>query len=113
MGYKATRGKVVEYLLARKEEDVTLAAIMRATNLTKTQVQHQMNRLVNLEYPIRVIVRGQVWRYLEIIPTQEPEPEVRDTVVGSLWECIGVTKKGDPIMKDESGILYVAKELDV
>lgn len=113
MGYEGTRGRVMEYLITRKEEDVTLDKIMRGTGLTKSQIQHQMNKLINLEYPIKVLVRGQIWRYEE-----KPESEVKETAntttpVGSLWECIGMTKKGDPILKDESGILYVAKELDI
>lgn len=109
MGYKPTRPQVMKYLVSHSGKPITIDDIMSATDLEKKQVQDQMRVLKNEGHNIQVLSKAAVWIY-----TAEPEkPEESDEIVGSLFTCIGRSKKGFPILQDETGNLYLAKEVDL
>lgn len=55
-------------------------------------------------FNIEAVVRGSIYRF-HGMTTAEGKP------VGDLFEKIGQTKEGDPILQCEDGVIYIAKEV--
>lgn len=116
MGHKSTKPQVMAYLIDHPNKTLTIENMARDLKLTHTQIQHQMTKLRGDGAAINVIIRGRIWTYTpdavqpEVV---EQESLKSKSFTDSLWECIGITKKGLPILKDENGMLYVAQELDI
>lgn len=129
MGAAATRPQVIEFLTAARGKNVSVAEIAAATGLTKSQILAVMNRLlVQGTMPISVIVKANVWRYEKdgVTPIQvangwSPEaterkvakakPAAEPTLVGQMFECIGVQSSGRIIVRGEDSKLYALREL--
>lgn len=112
VGRKPTiRPIVVAYLLKHAGKPVTALDMARDTGLTLEQIQGQMRYIIADGLPVQVITRAQIWKY-EPESETAPEPEPED-VTGELFECIGRTRSGTPVVRDGNGVLYLAQVMDV
>jgi len=99
------------YLLKHAGKPISALDMVRDTGLSLEQVQGQMRYIIADGHPVTVITRAQLWKY-DPEPETETEPEPED-VTGELFECIGRTRSGVPILRDGHGVLYLARVMDV
>lgn len=111
MGSPKTQPRCLEFLTSHPGKPVSARDLSAYTGFTAGQVQAAVRNLIASGYPIKVIMRAQVWQY-EPEPETVPEPET-GPASGDVWEVIGRSKNGKIILRDGSGILYGAEPLDV
>jgi biotin operon repressor len=100
---------VTEYLLAHKNEHVSVGEMARATGLTHKQILDTMSYLkIRNGLPIEVIASGSVYVYRE--SSQQP-PTAPNGHGKRIFEEVGTTRDGRVIVQDEEGALYAATEL--
>jgi hypothetical protein len=104
-GIKAARAGVFEYLLKHPGGTVFLGDLCRDhPDATRASIQQVMRHAVQqgLAAPI---VQGNSWRVLA------PNANGTSLDTHALFEQIGRTKTGDPVLQSEDGTLYVAREV--
>lgn len=96
----------------RTGEVCFLRDIVTETGFTADQVQAAVWHLVKHNgEAINIVTRGQSWRYTGADTATEPEPA--DSLVGTVFECIGTSKNGAILVRGEDGNLYVLRELEI
>lgn len=89
-----------------------------AVQATMRAISEDVNALPG---KLDVVVRGQVWKYVQDLSTSDGEPQevVNDkaepvvnnhlTVVGEKWEVIGRTTGGAVLLRSSNGNVWIAK----
>lgn len=110
MGHSPTRPQVMAYFAARPGEHCFLENIVKETKLNHGQVRGAINNMIaanrrgELEFPLEVVQKGQIW-------VHRPKAEEASSTVSKVYEQLGITKAGEIIIQDETGVLYKAQEL--
>lgn len=107
---------VLHYLAKHPGEMVAVGQICDATDLTVKQVQGVMYHLIATG-TVKVVARGQAWRY-DPTGTNTPPPEQQPITAGVVgartFVEMGKLASGGYIARDdETGTMYVVKELEV
>lgn len=101
---KAISGKVLDYLIENENIIVTLTGIMKATELTRTQVFSTLSNLrIRHGVNIETVTKGGAWIYKGMTPVDSK---------GRLFEFLAETKKGTLLIQDEEGTIYKASKVD-
>lgn len=107
-------GPLLKYLSENLGLPVHMDDIMKATKLSKQQVQSSMYHLRNRKgMDIETIVAGQVFRLKNYSTpkTTEGTPQSTRRSTKRIFEEIGTTKQGVIVAQDEDGALYKVEEL--
>jgi hypothetical protein len=106
-----TRPAILEYLSSHPNTVVYLKQISKATGLTDQQVQSQIRNMINDKFPIGVVVRAQAWTFTPAAG-ELGSPDAKPDTRGTLYEEIGRTKNGKPVLQDADGVIYIATEVE-
>lgn len=102
----ATSYKVLNYLNANPNLNLTVEDVSKNTGLDKSQVQSAMSRLKQRGLNIEVVLAGNCYRYIPTSVTSNGHKNNR-----KLFEEIGTAKDGRIVIQDTDGNLYVATQL--
>lgn len=113
---KNVQPEVLRYLIQRTGEICFLRDMTSALGFDEKQIQSAIGHLKDKGNPIKTESRGQSWVYIPNGPSvpgiTEPEPSTGSRN-GELFECIGQTKTGKPLVRGDDGVIYVATELEI
>lgn len=105
------KAEVLRFLTKRTGEVCYLKDISTETGFAPEQVQASIWWIAkNNPGTVETKVRGRAWVYTPKNDEAEPEPS---GPIGTVFECIGVSKSGAGIVRGEDGTLYVLHELDI
>lgn len=111
MGFPKTQPAVLDALIKNAGKPVSLNDLKRATGFHEGQIQAAIRNLIAADQPIKIVMKAQVWQY-NGTPEPETEPE-NGPASGDVWEVIGRSKNGKIILRDGTGLLFVAEPMDV
>jgi hypothetical protein len=102
------RPQIMKYFEEHIGVNVYVEDVARFANCDRDQAQSAINNLRRdvPEFPIQIVVRGSVYRYMGPgKPAVDAKPGKR------VFEELAVTKAGDILIQDQDGAVYKAVEL--